>query len=42
MTLTDFLLYLLKSPRSREEAGAECRRMGLRIDWGRYYWEVMR
>jgi len=35
---TQFLCWLLKSPRTKAEAGAEARRLGLRLDYAEFYW----
>ena len=40
--LTDFLLSLLKSPRSKAEAGQEARRLAVRLDYAEFYWRVVR
>lgn len=39
--LTAFITWLLKSPRSREAAGQEARRLGVRIDWARFYFNTI-
>jgi hypothetical protein len=39
--LTTFIIYLLKNCPTREDAGKEARRLNLRLDWARYYFEVM-
>jgi hypothetical protein len=39
--LTTFICWLLKSPRSKRDAGQEARRMGLRLDWAEYYWRTI-
>jgi hypothetical protein len=40
--LTDFILFLLKSPRSKAEAGQEARRLNIRLDYAEFYWRVVR
>ena len=40
--LTDFLIFLLKSPRSKAEAGQEARRLGIRLDYAEFYWRGVR
>jgi len=40
--LTDFILFLLKSPRSKAEAGQEARRRNIRLDYAEFYWRVVR
>lgn len=39
---TRYLCWLLKAPRSRAEAGAEARRLGVRLDWARYWFDNVR
>lgn len=39
--LTDYLVYLLKTRPTREQAGKEARRLGIKITWARYYFEIM-
>jgi hypothetical protein len=36
--LTTYLVWLLKSPRTRTEAGEEARRLGIRLDYAEWYW----
>ena len=36
---TDYLLFLLKAQRSRAEAGAEARRLKVRDDWAKFWFE---
>lgn len=40
--LTEYILYLLKEPRTRSDAGQEARRLGVRLDWAEEYWRTMR
>lgn len=42
MILTDYIIYLLTRRPTRAQAGVEARRLGVRMDWARGYWEVMR
>lgn len=39
--LTTFICWLLKSPRSKRDAGQEARRMGLRLDWAEFYFNTI-
>jgi len=41
MTLTDFIVFILRERPNRAAAGVEAKRLGVRIDWARYYFEVM-
>lgn len=36
---TTFLLFLLKAQRTRAEAGAEARRLKVRLDWAEFWFE---
>ncbi len=40
--LTEYLLYLLKEPRTRKDAGQESVRLGIRRDMAKFYWENVR
>lgn len=40
--VTRFICFLLAADRTRQEAGKESRRLGLRDEVGRYYWENVR
>lgn len=40
--LTEYILYLLKEPRTRSDAGQEARRLSIRLDWAEEYWRTMR
>lgn len=40
--LTTFICWLLKSPRSKTDAGQEARRLGLRLDYALFYFENVR
>lgn len=39
---TDYLLFLLKAPRSRAAAGQEARRLSVRLDWAKFWFENVR
>ena len=39
--LTTFIVFLLRDRPSRADAGAEARRLGLRIDLARWYFETV-
>lgn len=36
--LTDYIIYLLTT---RAQAGVKARELGVRLDWGLGYWEVL-
>lgn len=38
--LTEYLCLCLRGM-SRETAGQEARRLGIRLDWAEFYWRVM-
>lgn len=39
--LTSFICFVLKNRPSRQDAGKEARRLNLRIDWARYYFDTL-
>lgn len=39
---TDYLLFLLKAPRSRAEADEEADRLSVRLDWAKFWFENVR
>lgn len=39
---TAYLCWLLKAQRTRAEAEEEARRLGLRLDWARYWFDNVR
>lgn len=39
--LTAFICWLLKTPRSKRDAGLEARRLKIRLDWAEYYWRTI-
>lgn len=41
MPLCDFIIYLLRNNPTRAEAGKEARRLNVRLDWARYYFETL-
>jgi hypothetical protein len=41
MPLCDFITYLLRHKPTRKDAGDEARRLGIRLDFARYYFETL-
>lgn len=41
-SLGDFICFLLRARPTREQAGNEARRLGVRLDWARFYFENVR
>lgn len=39
--LTDYIIYLLTTRPTRAQAGVKARELGVRLDWGLGYWEVL-
>ncbi|WP_156448184.1 hypothetical protein [Sphingobium sp. CCH11-B1] len=39
--LTAFICWLLKSPRSKRDAGLEARRLKIRLDWAEFYFNTI-
>lgn len=39
--LTTFICWLLKSPRSKTDAGQEARRLKIRLDYAEFYWRTI-
>lgn len=39
---TAFIIWLLKAERTKAEAGAEARRLGVRLDYAEFYWRNVR
>lgn len=40
--LTTFIVWLLKSPRSKQDAGQEARRLNIRLDYAEFYWRTIK
>lgn len=40
-SLGDFICFLLRARPTREQAGNEARRLGVRLDWAEWYWRTM-